>query len=65
VPFSASGGLGVKIKKKKKKEPADYRRLEFLEMPVYIFVCSFVFTCSSGRESDVRTKQALRSGSVA
>ena len=32
---------------------------------VYIFVRSFVFTCSFGRESDVRSEQALRSGSVA
>ena len=34
-------------------------------LPVYIFVRSFVFTCSFGRENDVRSEQALRNGSVA
>ena len=36
-------------------------------VPAYFFVCSFtfVFTCSFGRESDVRSEQALRSGFVA
>ena len=34
-------------------------------VPVYIFVRSFVFTCSFGRENDVRSEQALRNGSVA
>ena len=37
--------------------------LEYL--PVYVFVRSFVFTCSFGRENDVRSEQALRNGSVA
>jgi hypothetical protein len=34
-------------------------------LPVYVFVRSFVFTCSFGRENDVRSEQALRNGSVA
>ena len=34
-------------------------------VPVYVFVRSFVFTCSFGRENDVRSEQALQNGSVA
>ena len=34
-------------------------------VPVYFFICSFVFTCSFGRKSNVRSEQALRSEYVA
>jgi hypothetical protein len=33
--------------------------------PVNVFACSFVFTCSFGRKSNVRSEQILRGGYVA
>ena len=43
--------------------------LEYLYMFSYYLgtavVCSFVFTCSFGRKSNVRSEQTLRSGCVA
>ena len=46
-------------------EILNINRYMYESVPVYIFVRSFVFTCSFGRESDVRSEQALQSGSVA
>ena len=34
-------------------------------VPVYVFICSFVFRCSFGRKSNDRFEQALRSEFVA
>ena len=39
--------------------------IELAQSLTYFFVRSFVFTCSFGRESDVRSEQALRNGYVA
>ena len=63
-PFTSNYNTSAS-KLPQKSFPLEYDRMVGSRIPVYVFVRSFVFTCSFGRENDVRSEQALRNGSVA